>query len=145
MATYNFKVIHTDGTVVDYDKNFTSHNAMVEYVNTALEKPNIESYKVAQKVTSNKLKKSFLIFSEKWLKNRKTPIVNVYSSTQDNLLGQIKFYGAWRCWTFYPNENTIFDHKCLHEIQEELDRRNKEIRHEWAEHRKEVQRYGKKN
>lgn len=31
-------------------------------------------------------------------------------------LGQLRFYGAWRKYCFFPDENTVFDSACLDEI-----------------------------
>jgi len=31
-------------------------------------------------------------------------------------LGSISFFGRWRKYCFYPNENTLFDYLCLNEI-----------------------------
>lgn len=31
-------------------------------------------------------------------------------------LGKISFFGKWRKYCFYPNENTLFDNLCLSEI-----------------------------
>lgn len=31
-------------------------------------------------------------------------------------IGQIKWYGAWRKFCFYPNGDTIWDNKCLEQI-----------------------------
>ena len=52
---------------------------------------------------------------EQTYENRKTCILVIY--TKDNFeLGQIKWYGAWRKYCFYPNSNTIWDNKCLIEV-----------------------------
>lgn len=60
-------------------------------------------------------------------KNRKTPIY--YIETHEGIpLGKIKWYGAWRKFCFFPNEQTIWDSKCLKHIIEFLDETNKEWR-----------------
>ena len=55
----------------------------------------------------------FLICKEP---NRKTPTVNVRTLDGEIVLGNIKFYGAWRKFVFYPKEETLFDSKCLCDI-----------------------------
>lgn len=47
---------------------------------------------------------------------RKTPIVNVLSRTSGELLGMIKWYGAWRQFCFYPEPTTIFNLGCMADI-----------------------------
>lgn len=58
---------------------------------------------------------NYFIITEKKLEGRKTPILNIIGSYGDDL-GEIKWYGAWRKFCFYPNSNTIWDNKCLEEL-----------------------------
>lgn len=44
----------------------------------------------------------------------------------DVRLGQVKWYGAWRRYVFYPEVETLFDARCLAEIQKFLDARMNE-------------------
>ena len=65
------------------------------------------------------------------LENRKTPIYHI--ETLGGLyLGEIKWYGAWRKFCFFPNKETIWDNKCLKLVIDFLDRINKE----WRESKK---------
>jgi hypothetical protein len=38
------------------------------------------------------------------------------------MLGIIKWYSNWRRYVFYPDRNTLFDSKCLSNIQLYLER-----------------------
>jgi len=54
----------------------------------------------------------------------KTKVWEVWSRPEDEggkidgggILGVVKFYGAWRCYAFYPTDNTVFDKSCLRTI-----------------------------
>lgn len=61
------------------------------------------------------------------LANRKTPIYHI--ETLNGIpLGEIKWYGAWRKFCFFPYEETVWDMKCLTDIIKFLDKTNKEWR-----------------
>lgn len=47
----------------------------------------------------------------------KTKVVGVWSRKSSNRLGLIKWYGAWRQYAFFPEDNTIFNVECLNDIQ----------------------------
>ena len=68
-------------------------------------------------------------------KDRKTKIFKIWSLDED-LLGEIRFWGPWRQYTFQPEPTTVFDTKCLTEINEVLVKLNTEIRNEWKERKK---------
>ena len=36
------------------------------------------------------------------------------------VLGEIRWYGAWRKYAFFPMENTVYESDCLHDIAEFL-------------------------
>lgn len=78
---------------------------------------------------------NYLKFEDITPLNRKTQIVKISGVVNDTHLGEIRFYGAWRQYTFWPKECTIFDTKCLNEIVAKIDEMNAEIRKEWAERR----------
>lgn len=58
----------------------------------------------------------FLTFSEKPNPGKKTAIINVTSTTKGIYLGQIRWYGAWRQYVFYPANDTLFNAKCMQDI-----------------------------
>lgn len=74
-----------------------------------------------------KMLESEFIYVEKIeLPKRKTPIYKLFSmSDHDIKLGEIKWFGAWRQYCFYPEGNTIFDRKCLTYINNFLEEVNK--------------------
>lgn len=73
---------------------------------------------------------TFFTILRQELANRKTPIYHIYSKTSKDEIGQIKWYGAWRKFCFFPNEETIWDSKCLNSLMEFLDEINKDYRKE---------------
>lgn len=46
----------------------------------------------------------------------KTMIFDVESKTQNTLLGQIKWFGRWRQYAFFPCQGTCFNQECLADI-----------------------------
>jgi hypothetical protein len=52
----------------------------------------------------------------------KTKIWEVMSKGQGAILGVIKWYGAWRKYSFSPRSNTIFEEKCLRDIADFCER-----------------------
>lgn len=61
----------------------------------------------------------------------KTKIVGIWSKKSDDRLGLIKWYGPWRQYAFFPENNTIFNTECLNDIQIRIktmmeERKNKE-------------------
>lgn len=56
--------------------------------------------------------KEYIEFREVPIEGRKTKIVGVYSLSSGALLGEIKWYGAWRQYCFFPR-NAIFNKDCL--------------------------------
>lgn len=77
----------------------------------------------------------YVYFNEVPNEGKKTKKCSV-TSKDGYHLGFIKFWSAWRQYTFHPNEDTLFDTKCLREITSELERMNTEIKAEWARRRK---------
>lgn len=47
----------------------------------------------------------------------KTEIWNVLSSSNDFILGQIKWYAPWRQYCFNPSPHTIFNTICMSDIR----------------------------
>lgn len=53
---------------------------------------------------------------------RKTPIIEVRSKSQGNLLGSVKWYSPWRQYVFFPLGATVWNHECLNDIQNAIHR-----------------------
>lgn len=47
----------------------------------------------------------------------KTKIIGVWSKKSSDRLGLIKWYGPWRQYAFFPENNTLFNTGCLNDIQ----------------------------
>ena len=56
--------------------------------------------------------------SDRKIKTKKYQIFNI---AWDNYLGEIKWYAPWRKYCFYPGDSTVFDSKCLQDIQDKID------------------------
>lgn len=52
----------------------------------------------------------------------------IWKVGNDVLLGQIKWFAAWRRYCFYPEPETVFEQICLREIAEFIEARTKEHR-----------------
>lgn len=63
----------------------------------------------------------YLTFVKYHLKDRKTPVITVYSSKDFTYLGQLYFYPQWRKYVFESNGEIIYDSKCLNDINNYLD------------------------
>ncbi|RPJ00147.1 MAG: hypothetical protein EHM36_15050 [Deltaproteobacteria bacterium] len=46
----------------------------------------------------------------------KTDVWNVISKTRGTVLGQIKWFGAWRQYCFWPSPDTLFNTECMADI-----------------------------
>ena len=46
----------------------------------------------------------------------KTKVIGVYSKKNDDVLGEIKWFGRWRQYAFFPESGTIFNSECLNDI-----------------------------
>jgi hypothetical protein len=46
----------------------------------------------------------------------KTDIWDVRSKSQGSVLGEIKWFGRWRQYCFWPSPNTIFNPECMADI-----------------------------
>ena len=62
----------------------------------------------------------------------KTDILDVESKSQGSVLGQIKWFGQWRQYCFYPSPDTIFNPECMADISKVinelmLERKKKEV------------------
>lgn len=77
------------------------------------------------------------VFKGKWIemliikKGDKTSKYAVINSENRNTIGEIKWYGAFRQYAFFPMMNTVYERHCLRDISQflaklMLDRKIKE-------------------
>lgn len=59
----------------------------------------------------------------------KTKIWDVVSNHTGEVIGHIKWHGAWRKYVFFPDPNTLWDVSCLSDILEFI-KRQMELRKE---------------
>lgn len=45
-----------------------------------------------------------------------TKIIGVVNIHHDEEIGEIKWFGKWRQYCFYPSDNTIWNRSCLEEV-----------------------------
>ena len=53
---------------------------------------------------------------------RKTDVYQVVTKDGNTLLGMVSWYAPWRCYSFQPNSNCVFEHQCLKDIASFLDK-----------------------
>jgi len=46
----------------------------------------------------------------------KTHIIDVRNKHTGEHIGEIRWFGRWRKYCFFPNDNTVYDAKCLTDI-----------------------------
>lgn len=63
--------------------------------------------------------KYFYIVKQKY-RNRKTDVYHIFDYNT-NFLGDIKWFPKWRTYCFFPYQDTVWDYKCLCEIQNQLE------------------------
>lgn len=59
----------------------------------------------------------------------KTQIWNVVLKYQSVVGGQVRWWGAWRKYAFFPNPNTLYEQDCLRDIARFIEQLSHEHRH----------------
>jgi len=67
---------------------------------------------------------------EKTSRIQKTKVVSVMNILNNSIIGHIKWYGAWRHYCFFPEEDKIFSDRCMCRIGIEIERLNREHHYE---------------
>ena len=67
-----------------------------------------------------------ITFLEVECQKKKTKTFNVISNHTNENIGEISFYGGWRCYIFEPDRHTIFSYGCMIEIAEFVNKLTKE-------------------
>jgi len=62
----------------------------------------------------------YLEFSERE-SGCKTKIIEIWTKKHKCLLGEIRWYGCWRQYCFYPSYGTIFNRTCMDDIIEQIN------------------------
>lgn len=63
----------------------------------------------------------YLKFIDGPSESRKTVVSLVVSKSQGIVLGQIRWFGRWRQYCFYPNSDTIWNKGCLDAINAKIE------------------------
>jgi len=66
-------------------------------------------------------------------KGRKTKVWEVLTKDDsekgvggEDLLGEVRWFGRWRGYAFFPSSNTVYEHKCLREIADFIQGQTRE-------------------
>lgn len=60
---------------------------------------------------------TYFIIKKNIIKDRKTPILEIYDKG-GSFLGEIKWYAPWRKFCFHTTNNTVWDNKCLQQLND---------------------------
>lgn len=64
------------------------------------------------------IQSDYLDFHSHTFSDRKTPIVFVYSKNSGEKLAEIRWFGRWRQFAFFPEPGTIWNPDCLASVTE---------------------------
>ncbi len=67
-------------------------------------------------LTAEEFQTKWLIFSKDYLPKKITEVWEIRSLSDATLLGIVKWHAPWRCYSFYPMANTIFNSTCIKDI-----------------------------
>jgi len=56
----------------------------------------------------------------------KTTRIIITSKRHLGVLGEVKWFGRWRCYAFFPDEQTIWNDECLNDVKECIRRLHEE-------------------
>ena len=56
----------------------------------------------------------------------KTSVWHCLSQSTNDLLGEVKWYGSWRQYCFFPEPTTVFNVGCLEDINDFIGQLKKE-------------------
>ena len=74
---------------------------------------------------------SYIEFVENDPGKRKTKIWQVRSKEEGYFLGEVRWFGRWRGYEFYPYTDTIYEQRCLRGIAEFVESKSKAHRKGW--------------
>lgn len=64
---------------------------------------------------------SYLDFVDRSIPGRKTKTLFILSKSTGAVLGEIKWFGRWRQYCFFPAADTIFNRDCMNSIKDVID------------------------
>lgn len=56
----------------------------------------------------------------------KTKSVDIINKHHEEVIGEIKWFGPWRQYCFFPYNNTLWNTTCITDVQEVIDELKKE-------------------
>lgn len=56
---------------------------------------------------------------------RKTDIWHVLTTEGNFYLGCVKWFGRWRCYSFFPYSSTVFEKQCMRDIADFIESETK--------------------
>ncbi len=71
---------------------------------------------------ATKIKKFLSFHEDGTIPGGTTLFVRVMTADGRGLLGTIRWFAAWRRYTFYPFSDTLFDAGCLREVADYLEK-----------------------
>jgi hypothetical protein len=63
----------------------------------------------------------YMGFTEHPSPSGKTQVVSITSRSSGRLLGEIRWYGRWRQYCFFPESKMIFNRGCMQDIIDYID------------------------
>lgn len=69
----------------------------------------------------------YLLFHLAAVQNPKTSVWDV-TTLAGHVLGQIRWYGSWRRYAFFPGQGTLFEEQCLRDLADFIDHATRERR-----------------
>lgn len=67
-------------------------------------------------LNNKEIHSDYFQIEEETIIKRKTPIYHIISKHSNTEIGQVKWYGAWRKFCFFPEKGTIWDNKCIKDL-----------------------------
>jgi hypothetical protein len=68
----------------------------------------------------------YLVFRRQDIAGRRTPIIEVSGKRTGYMLGEIRWFAPWRCFTLHPMRNTVWNRVCLEDVNRVIDKLNAE-------------------
>jgi hypothetical protein len=53
----------------------------------------------------------------------------------EDLLGEVRWFGAWRCYSFHPYDKTVFEKSCLRDIGDFCEEQTRIFKQNWRKKR----------